>query len=46
MAVPLAYKGTLAAWVKKRKKDGRLNGAYTVGTDAADRTKCRVLRTA
>ena len=46
VAVPLAYKGTLAAWVKKRKKDGRLNGAYTVGTDAADRTKCRVLRTA
>lgn len=46
VAVPLAYKGTLAAWVTKRKKDGRLQGAYTVGTDAADRTKCRVLRTA
>lgn len=46
VAVPMAYKGTLAAWVKKRKKDGRLKGAYSVGTDAADRTKCRVLRTA
>lgn len=46
VAVPLAYKGTLAAYVKKRKKDGRLAGTYIVGIDAADRAKCRVLRTA
>lgn len=46
VAVPLAYKGTLAAYVKKRKKDGRLKGTYIVGSDAADRSKCRVLRTA
>lgn len=46
VAVPLAYKGTLAAYVKKRKKDGRLVGTFIVGIDAADRTKCRVLRTA
>lgn len=46
VAVPLAYRGTLAAYVRKRKKDGRMAGTYLVGVDAADRTKCRVLRTA
>lgn len=46
VVVPIAYKGTLMGYSKKRQKDGRLKGTYSVGNDAKDPTKCRVLRTA